>query len=88
MSLRLRHQVHVFPEGKVNQSHIEWDEHNVAHLPRFKWGMYVRPVIIRPVSLPLTLPSLLPSGRILMETDTPPTLIPMWLSGMFLPHLP
>lgn len=43
-------QVHLFGEGKVNQQRIFAKDHNVVHLPRFKWGVCVRVLqrIIRP----------------------------------------
>ncbi|KAG6850055.1 hypothetical protein H0H93_001871 [Arthromyces matolae] len=52
--------VHLYGEGKVNQpNEYPRNEHGVASLPRFKWGV----------------------GRIIMETLTPPVIIPMWLTG-------
>jgi len=36
------YQVHLYAEGKVNQPDAYLtDENGVAHLPRFKWGVYV-----------------------------------------------
>ncbi|KAH7102450.1 acyltransferase-domain-containing protein [Auriculariales sp. MPI-PUGE-AT-0066] len=46
--------IHVFPEGKVNQTLS-----NQAQLLRFKWGI----------------------GRLLMDAQQTPLIIPMWLTG-------
>ncbi|TFK51525.1 acyltransferase-domain-containing protein [Heliocybe sulcata] len=51
--------VHLFGEGKVYQPKDYHEEHGVAHLARFKWGI----------------------GRMLMETNLPPIIIPTWITG-------
>jgi monolysocardiolipin acyltransferase len=70
-------QVHLFPEGKTNRPHTYPSENDIAHLPRFKWGMCVESVI----SLSFLI-FVLCRGRILMEADVAPVIIPMWLTGV------
>lgn len=48
-------QIHIFPEGKVNQHKMN----PPGGLFRFKWGI----------------------GRIIMDSEVMPEIIPMWLSG-------
>ncbi|KAI0367928.1 acyltransferase-domain-containing protein [Pilatotrama ljubarskyi] len=51
--------IHLFGEGKVNQTSSDPNHPDAARLLRFKWGI----------------------GRIMMEAQKPPVIIPMWLTG-------
>ncbi|KAI1789890.1 acyltransferase-domain-containing protein [Ganoderma leucocontextum] len=70
--------VHLFGEGKVNQESNDIEKPNAAKLLRFKWGMCVAP---SPCRLPNNALTVNHSGRILMEAQRPPVIIPMWLTG-------
>jgi len=60
--------IHLFGEGKVNQPNTYPRIDNVAHLPRFKWGVgriFMEPTVL-PVFLPMWLTGfdqLMPEGR-------------------------
>ncbi|KAH9051590.1 acyltransferase-domain-containing protein [Lactarius deliciosus] len=85
--LRAGAWIHLFAEGKVCQPHTYATDPQtgLARLRRFKWGMYVSllsphlPNICHPLSDALHSPHA--SGRIVMETPRPPTIIPMWITG-------
>jgi monolysocardiolipin acyltransferase len=67
----------MFGEGKVTQQHQYQEVDGRARLIRFKWGMYVCPVLF----LLFLLLSSFSRGRIIMETERPPIVIPMWITG-------
>lgn len=78
--------MHLFGEGKVTQPYqypLSKDEqgNDIARLPRFKWGTYVIHVVFSATRAE----DMQNSGRILMETQRLPIIIPMWLSGVFDP---
>jgi len=61
--------VHLYGEGKVNQpKELPRDDHGVAHLPRFKWGVgrilmeTAKPPVVIPVWL-TGFDTLMPEGR-------------------------
>lgn len=71
-------QVHLYAEGKVNQPDAyPTDEDGVAHLPRFKWGVYV--VLVQSATWHIYSSDY--RGRMVMESTVPPVIIPMWLTG-------
>jgi len=60
--------VHLFSEGKVNQSHNYPQKNGVGHLPRFKWGIgrILMETTVLPTIIPMWLTGfdrLMPEGR-------------------------